>query len=221
MNCTVEIFEKLNTKLNSGKKFIYSQNFIWKKSPPRAYPRVDFPLCYEIKDNKNNNDQKYHFYVIENYEDVAKVNCNREYTIYIKNKYSSNTDDIYNYFVTVDIIEINRNYDTILKKIKTFSEPNQLKLLMKKKEDEDKFSVYEKISFYCQYTGKRIKIPCRGYDCLHLQVIYYINLLVYYRYRCLILETIYKFKVLKIKVRKHGNVLYAKGRLLKYILMVL
>ena len=170
MNSTIEIFE--NNGQYGGKHVISSQTYIWKKTPPRAHPRVDFPICYELKGEVTNN--LYHFYMKDNYDDIGKIKLNRDYTIKLKNQFLLNTDDKYSYAISVDIVEINRNMDTIMKGIKSYSEPNQLKLLMKKNED---ISLYEKISFICQYSAKRIFIPCRGYDCLHLQVFDLINYL--------------------------------------------
>jgi len=174
MNCGVEIYE--NNNKYGGRHVIFNQTFIWKKTPPRAHPRVDFPICYKMFGSIT--DKAYHFYSRDTFDDISKIKLNKPYTIKLKNLINLNPDDKNSYVISVDIVEINKINEQVLRKIKTFSEPKQLKLLMKKNED---FLNYEIVSFICQYSCKRISLPGRGYDCLHLQVII-LNKLIYFRY---------------------------------------
>ncbi len=169
MNSTIEIYENMSN-WGGGKNTVAAQTFVWKKTPPRAHPRVDYPLCFEVKNDKC--DKSYHFYLKDNFDDVAKIKTNKDYIIRLKNQYLLNSDDKYSYSLSMDIVEINKDVDKVINKAKKYSEPTQLKLLMKKTDD---LGLYEKVSFICQYKASRIMIPGRGHDCLHLQVLNDLN----------------------------------------------
>lgn len=145
------------------------------KFPPRSKSRVDFPIAIFIRHEDMNPNPNFHNLNKDHFYPIAKtinISGNAENFLEFKSEYSKNDNDKFSYVVSVDLVEILKEAEDVIKNVPMISEKLELSRFFNKGgESGDEILSSEKVNLIDCYTrSQRIKIPARSINCLHLSV---------------------------------------------------
>jgi hypothetical protein len=151
------------------------KNLVLPKFPPRSKSRIDFPIAIFIRQEDMNPTPNFHNLNKEHLFPIGKTIClnsNMENVLEFKSDFSKNDNDKFSYVVSVDLVEILKEPEDVIKNIPIISEKQELSRFFNKGgESADEILSSEKVNLIDCYTrSQRIKIPARSINCLHLSV---------------------------------------------------